>query len=412
MTAYAINPFKGSEDGMGWNFAYQAAKQHKVTVITRVNNQKHIEQYINESNLNTENLKFEYFDLPYILRFWKRGGKGAMLYFYLWQFCMPWFILTKGLKSDIVHNLNFHNDWTPTFLWLLKRPLVWGPVGHHPLIPKAFILKPYGWMPYLKDRLTWLVKFYFWNISPSLAIAKICSTKVLAMNSGVNKVWGKDNRISIMPSVACAPPPYDQPLKPINKSNNQFNVLSAGRFVPLKGWDVTIKAFALFYNRLSQDERKYVKLTLVGSGPIEKKLIQWANNAGLEQSSYQIINWLPRNQLLTLYSLSSIFLFPSHEGAGMVVAEAMSYGLPVLCFDNEGPGELIGQNTGIKIPYGPYDETIERFANELFLLYRNPEHLLNLSNNAIQHFNKHLSWDTRGQMLANIYAKMIKNNTI
>lgn len=405
MTAYAINPFKGSEDGMGWNFAYQAAKQHKVTVITRVNNQKHIEQYINEQNLNTENLNFEYFDLPYILRFWKRGGEGAMLYFYLWQFWMPWFVLAKRLKYDVVHNLNFHNDWTPTFLWILRKPLIWGPVGHHPLIPKEFILKPYGWMAYLKDRLTWGVKSYFWHISPSLAIAKICTQKILAMNSGVNKVWGKDNRVTIMPSVACDPAPLTATLE----TNSQFDVLSAGRFVPLKGWDVTIKAFALFYNRLSQEERQHVKLTLVGSGPIENQLIQWADKAGLEPASYQIIRWLPRNQLLKLYSVSSVFLFPSHEGAGMVVAEAMSYGLPVLCFDNEGPGELIGENTGIKIPYSTYNDTIEQFANELFFLYRNPEHRLYLSNNARSHFNNYLSWDARGQTLARIYSEMIKN---
>jgi glycosyltransferase involved in cell wall biosynthesis len=152
-----------------------------------------------------------------------------------------------------------------------------------------------------------------------------------------------------------------------------------------------------------------VKLTVVGSGPTEAQIIQWADKAGLGPASYQIIRWLPRNQLLKLYSVSSVFLFPSHEGAGMVVAEAMSYGLPVLCFDNEGPGELIGKNTGIKIPYSTYDNTIEQFANELFSLYRNPEHRLYLSNNAISHFNNYLSWDAKGKTLARIYSEMIKN---
>ena len=41
------------------------------------------------------------------------------------------------------YNLNFHNDWTPTFLWVFKKPLVWGPVGHHPKVPKEYILPVY-----------------------------------------------------------------------------------------------------------------------------------------------------------------------------------------------------------------------------------------------------------------------------
>ena len=48
VTAYATNPFKGSEDGMGWNFVYEIAKHHKIIAITRENNQPHIDKYIKE----------------------------------------------------------------------------------------------------------------------------------------------------------------------------------------------------------------------------------------------------------------------------------------------------------------------------------------------------------------------------
>ena len=44
-----------------------------------------------------------------------------------------------------------------------------------------------------------------------------------------------------------------------------------------------------------------------------------------------------------------LFSFPSHEGAGMVVAEAMSFGLPVVCLNNEGPGEFITTNCGFAV---------------------------------------------------------------
>ena len=48
-SAYAINPYKGSEDGMGWNFVLQIAKYNQVIAITRENNRPHIEKYIAEN---------------------------------------------------------------------------------------------------------------------------------------------------------------------------------------------------------------------------------------------------------------------------------------------------------------------------------------------------------------------------
>ena len=81
-TTYAVNPYKGSEDGMGWNFIMQIARFNKVISITRENNRQTIEKYM-EENPNTlySNIEFLYFDLPYWMRFWKKGSRGAMLYY-------------------------------------------------------------------------------------------------------------------------------------------------------------------------------------------------------------------------------------------------------------------------------------------------------------------------------------------
>ena len=135
-TTYAVNPYKGSEDGMGWNYVLQIAKNNKVIAITRENNQKAIEKYMDEHpNVLYKNIAFLYFDLPYWMRWWKKGGRGAMLYYWMWQKGVIGFVTKQNLTFDIAHNLNFHNDWTPSYLWKLGKPFVWGPVGHHPLIP-------------------------------------------------------------------------------------------------------------------------------------------------------------------------------------------------------------------------------------------------------------------------------------
>ena len=104
-----------------------------------------------------ENIEFLYFDLPYWIRFWKKGGRGALFYYYMWQRSVVWFIKKQNKDYDIVHNLNFHNDWTPTFLYKLKKPMVWGPIGHHPIIPSQY-LKLYAKKYYFIDRATWMIK--------------------------------------------------------------------------------------------------------------------------------------------------------------------------------------------------------------------------------------------------------------
>ena len=91
-SAYDVNPYKGSESGTGWNFIFQISKFNKVIAVTRKNNKSHIDRYIKENQINTDNIDFYYYDLPYVLRFWKRGSRGSFLYYNLWQFFLPFYI--------------------------------------------------------------------------------------------------------------------------------------------------------------------------------------------------------------------------------------------------------------------------------------------------------------------------------
>jgi len=201
-TAYAINPYKGSEDGMGWNFILQIARFNHVIAITRENNRLHIEKFISDNpNLLYANIQFLYYDLPYWMRFWKKGGRGAMLYYLMWQHGIVSFIKKQSLLFHVVHNVNFHNDWTPSFLWKLNKPFVWGPVGHHPFIPSQY-LKPYGITHRIKDRLTWCAKKFFWNFSPGLRNSKQRASHIICMNTGASKALKINNKFSIVPSVA------------------------------------------------------------------------------------------------------------------------------------------------------------------------------------------------------------------
>lgn len=387
---------------MGWNFVYQIARFRKVFVVTRENNKTHIEKYMKENpDPFYQNMNFLYFDLPYWMRFWKKGGRGALLYYYLWQRGIVSFVKKQKVDFDIAHNVNFHNDWTPSFLWKLKKPLVWGPVGHHPLIPKQY-LKDYSQKYFLKDRLTWMVKNFFWKLSPSLKKTVQHSNHIWCMNSGVpEKLKVKKDQYSLYPSVASE----DFYQKDEVAVKSDFAVISVGRFVPLKGFDLTIRSFIQFISRLSEEEKAKCKLILVGTGEQKqfyKDIIQ-QNNA---ENYIEIIEWIDRRELMKMYEKASVFLFPSHEGAGMVVPEALSFGLPVVCLQNEGPGEFITEKCGFTVPQQEYDQTVTELSDALMKLFSDKDLQHKMSIEARKHYLDRFSWEKRGDHLNTIYNQI------
>jgi glycosyltransferase involved in cell wall biosynthesis len=401
VTAYDVNPYRGSEAATGWNFIVQIARYNHVLAVTRENNRPHIERFMREHGISGKQLKFYYFDLPAYLRFWKRGGRGSSLYFYLWQLCMPLFVRRRGLEFDIAHNLNFHADWAPSMLWVLGRPLVWGPVGHHPRIPGQF-LRPYGWKSYGRDRATWAVKRMFWMLDPLLRACKRRAAVILTINSDVERVLSPDpSRVFRLPAVGTeGGAARSSPMR-----TDLFTVLSVGRFVPLKGFDVTIRSFAAAI-AAAPAERQRMKLVVVGEGPERERLVRLSRDLGIEDR-VEFIDWIERESLLRLYASASVFFFPSHEGAGMVVAEALSHGLPVVCFDNVGPGEFVDETCGRKVPYLAYDESVEAFSRHLLELARDPALRERLSAGACVRFRTTFDWNVKGDTLARIYRTLV-----
>lgn len=401
VSAYAVNPYKGSEDGMGWNFICQIARFNRVVAVTRENNRPHIEKFMAENpNELYQNIRFLYFDLPYWMRFWKRKGQGALLYFWMWQKALPGFVKKSGVNIDIVHNLNFHNDWTPSYLWKLNKPMVWGPIGHHPRISSRF-LRHFHVKYRIQEHLTWWVKNLFWKGIPSVESTARQAQKILTMNSTVQNCFPRyTDKMEIMPSVATEDFGYA-----MSPKNGAFTVVSAGRLVPLKGFDLTILSFTRFLKSLPVSEAKNCRLILVGSGPEKETLRLLAERSGFGHQ-IKFIEWMDRKDFLQTLKSASCFLFPSHEGAGMVVAEAMSFGLPVLCLDNCGPGEFINADSGFAVPQSSREETISALSSALEKLYADEGLLESMSQKARKRFETHFHWDRRGEQLKTIYQNL------
>lgn len=400
ITAYDINPYKGSESATGWNFVWQAAQSHRVTAVTRRNNMENIEKYIIENNLDISNLKFIYYDLPYFLRFWKKGSRGSLLYFYLWQMTLPLVVWAFRGEFDLVHSLNFHNDWTPTFLWVLGRPLVWGPINHNEPIPWKYIRHSCNFSVFIKDRLKFIFKLLFWYIDPFLYICKKKAKVILCGNfSVVKRLRINDTKAVIFSQVGVEPPGVSTE----SKDSSTFTVMTAGRMIDIKSFDLAIRAFAKFLKSTEVNSHK-INLLILGQGELSQNLKNLSGSLGVEDN-VDFVGWIDKGLMSEYYSKADVFLFTSHEGGGMVVAEAQSYGVPVVCFNNYGPGETVTNNTAIKIDYSDYHTTVTELSEALTKLYLNLEYRKSLSIGAFE-LSKTQTWAAKGKALVAVYERL------
>ena len=137
ISAYACEPGKGSEPGVGWNVTVEAARRHDVWVITRANNRPMIEPELARNPMPS--LHMVYYDLPRWTRWWKRGARGTRLYYYLWQLALYSVArrLHQEIRFDVTHHVTFVTYWMPSLIPFLPAPCLWGPVGGGESAPKA-----------------------------------------------------------------------------------------------------------------------------------------------------------------------------------------------------------------------------------------------------------------------------------
>ncbi len=112
-------------------------------------------------------------------------------------------------------------------------------------------------------------------------------------------------------------------------------LIFVGRLVPHKGVDVILDAL----RELPPD----VALVVVGAGPRLSNLIRDARRLQIEDR-VRFCSGVADEDLPRYLALADIFVFPSQnrlEGFGLVIAEAMAAGLPVVIADMPGVREVI-----------------------------------------------------------------------
>ncbi|MFH1403782.1 MAG: glycosyltransferase family 1 protein [Candidatus Altiarchaeota archaeon] len=126
-------------------------------------------------------------------------------------------------------------------------------------------------------------------------------------------------------------------------------ILYTGTLEPRKNIPTLLKAF-----RILVDSGVEHRLLLVGRrGWKYEGFFRMVSELGLEDRVL-FTGYVPREDLPGLYSLASVFAFPSlYEGFGLPVLEAMACGTPVVCSNSSSLPEVVG-DAGLMVD--PLDE--------------------------------------------------------
>lgn len=138
-------------------------------------------------------------------------------------------------------------------------------------------------------------------------------------------------------------------------------VISVGQFIHRKGFDTLIKAAAKL-------DASYYFLCIGGKETEQYKELR----KQYEMDNFQFLEFMHQGLLSEYYSASDVFALPTREDIwGLVINEAMSFGLPVITTDNCLAGTELVQD-GINGYIVPVDD-IEEIAKSIEKVFMSKE---------------------------------------
>jgi glycosyltransferase involved in cell wall biosynthesis len=408
--AYACEPSQGSEPAVGWHWACEALNAgHDVWVVTRRNNRAAIEAALATTDAPAPH--FHYLDLPAPFRWAKArlGHPGLLAYYYLWQVALIAVArrLHRSVAFDVAHHVTFVNDTLPSGLAFLPIPFVWGPVGgstHRLPGNIALDLPPFA---RLHEAVRATLQFLLGRLDPFVALTRRRARLILvytqeALEGLSRRERGRARAIVHIGISEDEPPHRSEP--PADSADPSVRILTGGRLVHWKGYDLLIEGFGRF---VRETPRADAQLTITGRGPYQPWLEALVAREGIGDR-VDFVGRLPeRDDVFALMGCCDLFALPTlRDGPPVALLEAMAYGLPVLCLDLGATAELVPDHAGIKVAPESRDSVVAGIAQACAWVADHPAEAAAMGRAARRHALEHHNWTRIREEIGRAYAEV------
>ena len=396
ISAYSVNPYKGSEDSIGWNWVLQYEKNYKegdrIILLTKKFNEKDTRKGLKEFNI--QHVELVIVDVPNALN-WFREKHSAFhhMYYILWQHWAWLWVKHSEIRFDVIHHVTMNDYRIPSELYKAKgAKVIWGPMGGAQVTPRPlkvyeknqlvasfreFVNKSCSWNPFYKKALRAYYKIYCINNETQKQISRIV---------------GKD--VPLMPELALRD---EYKNLPIRKGNNDIlKIVFVGRLIGKKGIAFLVDALSLMPTDMNWE------LLIFGDGDDHALIEKQIADSGIGKN-VKLMGNRPLNQIAEAYQQADVFVLPSlRETSGNVLLEAMAYAVPIVAFDTSFCRLLKEVDCGVFVNTDQALEGIkEDWCKAIVTLGQDKELAKQMGLNGYKYVNSKLTWDEKYRIIVN-----------
>jgi len=405
--AEAANPEWVSVPLVGWSLANALREVADVHIVTQVRNREAVvraglREGIDFTSIDSEAFAAPMHKLATVLRMGE--GKGwttetainALTYPYFER--LVWKQFGADIRAgayDIVHRIT---PLSPTIASPIASkvaragvPFILGPLNGGVPWPQSFDTerrREREWLSYIRGfyKLNWHQRRSLQSSAAIVAGSKHTADEFPAY---------VQDRVIWLPENAIDPNRFNLVAK--QDISGTIKACFIGRLVPYKGPDMLLTAAA----DLLRDGQ--LKLDIIGDGPMRDELKAQAEQLGISQK-VRFLGNLPHEQVQTVAAEANLLTFPSiREFGGGVVLEAMALGVVPIVVDYAGPGELVTDQVGFKIPIGTRSEIVESLSTLLKNVINDPLCLQSMSTAGRERVMSDFTWTAKAHQIARIY---------